>query len=99
MTADARRPGARDPAPPSPCPQYRHGIYPHSPEQRAAAEAAVSALQSRAPPGLRVQTEVQDAAVFWPAEEVHQQYLEKGGGYSRPQSAEKGCADKIRCYG
>ena len=32
--------------------------------------------------------------VFWDAEEYHQRYLEKGG-----QSADKGEADLIRCYG
>ncbi len=29
----------------------------------------------------------------------HQQYLSRGGRFGRPQSAEKGCQDKIRCYG
>jgi hypothetical protein len=32
-------------------------------------------------------------------QEYHQQYLSKGGRFSSPQSAEKGCKDKIRCYG
>lgn len=32
-------------------------------------------------------------------QEYHQQYLSKGGRFKAPQSAEKGCKDKIRCYG
>jgi peptide-methionine (S)-S-oxide reductase len=35
-----------------------------------------------------------DAAVFWPAENYHQQYLEKKG-----QDASKDAVEKVRCYG
>ena len=31
---------------------------------------------------------------FWPAEDYHQKYLEKGA-----QKANKGCLDPIKCYG
>ena len=41
-----------------------------------------------------VVTELKPAALFWPAENCHQRYLEKKG-----QSAEKGCEEKVRCYG
>jgi len=71
--------------------QYRSGIYYHSPEQQRTAEAAVAAI-----PGCAV--EVKPAAAFWPAEEYHQQYLEKGVA-GRKQSAAKECRDPIRCYG
>ncbi|KAH8053027.1 peptide-methionine (S)-S-oxide reductase [Aureococcus anophagefferens] len=71
--------------------QYRHGIYPHSKEQAEAAAAVVEATQAKyAEP---VVTEVKDAAVFWPAENYHQQYLEKGG-----QDASKDATAEVRCY-
>lgn len=79
--------------------QYRHGIYPHSPEQMEAARACVARVQAALPPGKRCHTEVVEAQVFWPAEEMHQQYLQKGGRLGSPQSASKGCTDSVRCYG
>jgi len=78
---------------------YRHGIHAHTPEQRAEAEAVLRRARAAAPLFRRVESELVDAETFWPAEEVHQQYLEKGGGFNRPQSAAKGAAEKIRCYG
>lgn len=72
--------------------QYRHGIYPHTTEQLASARAVVAREQkSRTKP---IVTEVKEAAIFWPAEEYHQQYLKKGG-----QSASKGETERVRCYG
>lgn len=44
-------------------------------------------------------TEIAPCTKFWPAEEYHQQYLEKGGRMGRGQNAEKRCTDPIRCYG
>ena len=38
--------------------------------------------------------QVTPASVFWPAENYHQRYLEKGG-----QSAAKNAVEKVRCYG
>ena len=49
--------------------------------------------------GSKVVSELQPASDYYVAEGYHQQYLEKGGNYGRPQSAEKGANDKIRCYG
>lgn len=72
--------------------QYRSGVYYHSPEQKATAEAWVAKTPNCA-------VEVLPAKTFWPAEEYHQQYLEKGGRQGRGQCAAKGCNDPIRCYG
>ncbi|KAL6838375.1 hypothetical protein ACP4OV_031879 [Aristida adscensionis] len=72
--------------------QYRSGIYYYTAEQKAAAEESVAEQQKRWEEPIV--TEILPAKRFYPAEEYHQRYLEKGG-----QSAEKGCADPIRCYG
>lgn len=80
--------------------QYRHGIYAHSDEQLEVAKAFVAAENERLRgKGKMVVTEVMRAAVFWPAEEYHQQYLVKGGRFGTGQSASKGCRDPVRCYG
>jgi peptide-methionine (S)-S-oxide reductase len=59
--------------------QYRSGIYPNSPAQRAAAEASKAAYQkvlstNRYGP---IATEILDAGPFYFAEDYHQQYLAK----------------------
>jgi len=82
-------------------PHYRTGMYYHSAGQEAEARLAFEreAIGWRSS-GRKVVTEVKPASIFWPAEEVHQRFLEKGNGRSgRPQSAEKGANDPIRCYG
>ncbi|HEX9627988.1 MAG TPA: peptide-methionine (S)-S-oxide reductase MsrA [Acidiferrobacterales bacterium] len=64
--------------------QYRSGIYAHTPEQKAAAEAAAHRYQqalSAAGYGT-ITTEIVDAPTFYYAEDYHQQYLAKNpGGY------------------
>ncbi|KAL3678082.1 hypothetical protein R1sor_021038 [Riccia sorocarpa] len=77
--------------------QYRSGIYYHTPEQEAAAKASLQEWEAKL--GGKFQTEVLPAKTFYPAEDYHQQYLEKGGRNGRQQSARKGCNDAIRCYG
>ncbi|KAL4450189.1 hypothetical protein ABPG77_010858 [Micractinium sp. CCAP 211/92] len=72
--------------------QYRTGIYWHDDEQQKVAQARLAAI-----PGCAVEAE--PVREFWPAEEYHQQYLEKGGRFGRKQCAAKGCNDPIRCYG
>ena len=77
--------------------QYRTGVYFHTPEQEKLATAKFEEVK----PNYRrsLATELKAATPFWPAEKYHQQYLEKGGRFGRPQSAEKGATETIRCYG
>ena len=72
--------------------QYRHGIYPHTDAQAAAAARAVERCEVKL--AAPVVTEVALARVFWPAEGYHQRYLEKGG-----QNADKEGEVAVRCYG
>ena len=86
---------------------YRTGIYFHTPEQEETARRLLAEEVAGNPRyagagrrgGVVVATEVKPAGAFWPAEDYHQRYLEKGGRHGRPQSAEKGNTDEIRCYG
>jgi peptide-methionine (S)-S-oxide reductase len=57
--------------------QYRSVIFVHDEEQRRAAEASREHVQA----GISrpVVTVIEDAPTFWPAEDYHQQYLEKRG--------------------
>jgi peptide-methionine (S)-S-oxide reductase len=57
--------------------QYRSVVFVHDDEQRAAAEASKEREQAnwRRP----IVTVVEPAQTFWPAEDYHQQYLEKRG--------------------
>ncbi|KAN0035633.1 hypothetical protein ACTA71_004916 [Dictyostelium dimigraforme] len=72
--------------------QYRSGIYYHNEEQKN--EAIASKEKEQKKYKNPITTEILPAGVFYPAEDEHQQYLEKGG-----QCASKNCTDKIRCYG
>lgn len=56
--------------------QYRSVIFYHTPEQRAAAEAAVQSLRET---GRKIVTAIEPAPIFYPAEEYHQNYYEKHG--------------------
>jgi peptide-methionine (S)-S-oxide reductase len=55
--------------------QYRTGIYPRTPAQRAAAEASKRAIRPRI--AGQIVTEIVDATRFWPAEGYHQDYYKK----------------------
>jgi len=57
--------------------QYKSVIFYHTPEQRAAAEAAKSRRQQTQTRPLV--TEILPAPAFYPAEDYHQQYYEKHG--------------------
>lgn len=72
--------------------QYRSGIYYHSEEQKEIALNFIKEIQPKYKDSIVV--EVKKAEKFWPAEDYHQKYLEKGG-----QGAKKGCLDPIKCYG
>jgi len=86
--------------------QYRSAIYYHSEEQREAAaqrfeevNRLLSKSTFRRAMGSRVVSELAPAGDYFIAEKYHQKYLQKGGRFGRPQSAEKGSNQKIRCYG
>ncbi len=57
--------------------QYRSAIFFHTPEQEAAAKVSKERLQPKLK--HRIVTEITPAPVFYPAEDYHQQYLEKRG--------------------
>ncbi len=59
--------------------QYRSAIFFHSPEQKASAEASKDALERSGRFRNRIVTEIVPAVTFYPAEDYHQQYLEKRG--------------------
>ena len=59
--------------------QYRSAIFFHDAEQEAAAKASKEALQKSGTYKKPIVTEIVPASEFWPAEEYHQQYLEKRG--------------------
>ncbi|MGH9403081.1 MAG: peptide-methionine (S)-S-oxide reductase MsrA [Terriglobia bacterium] len=59
--------------------QYRSAIFWHNPAQEAAAHASKERLEKSGAYRRPVVTEILPAAEFWPAEDYHQQYLEKRG--------------------
>ncbi len=59
--------------------QYRSAIFYHTEEQRAAAEASKERLEAEGSFRRPVVTEISPTSAFYPAEDYHQQYLEKRG--------------------
>jgi peptide-methionine (S)-S-oxide reductase len=59
--------------------QYRSVIFFHDDEQRAAAERSKAELEASGRYRKRIVTAIEPAQTFYPAEERHQQYLEKRG--------------------
>ncbi len=57
--------------------QYRSEIFFHSPEQEAAARASKQALTEADKYRSPIATAISAAPDFWPAEDYHQQYIEK----------------------
>ena len=64
--------------------QYRSAIFFHTPEQEAAARAAVSRLEREKRFGRPIVTQIVPAAEWWRAEEYHQKYFAKHGRVSCP---------------
>ena len=58
-------------------PQYLSVVFYLDDIQKAVAEKLIGQLQLK---GYKVATQFKKASKFWPAEEYHQQYYEKGGG-------------------
>jgi peptide-methionine (S)-S-oxide reductase len=59
--------------------QYRSAIFFHSAEQESAAKVSKEALEKSGRLKKKVVTQIEPARPFYPAEEYHQQYLEKRG--------------------
>lgn len=59
--------------------QYRSAIFTHNPDQQALAQRSFAELETSGRLGRPVVTEILPAAVFYPAEDYHQRYLEKHG--------------------
>ncbi len=59
--------------------QYRSAIFFHTPEQEAAALQSKAALEKSGQFKRPIVTEITPASTFYPAEDYHQQYLEKRG--------------------
>lgn len=59
--------------------QYRSAIFFHTPEQEAAARASKVELESKGSYHKPIVTQIEPASQFYPAEDYHQQYLQKRG--------------------
>lgn len=57
--------------------QYRTGIFVHGTEQRSKAETSKAALAESKPFPAPIVTEINDAGMFYPAEDYHQDYYVK----------------------
>jgi peptide-methionine (S)-S-oxide reductase len=59
--------------------QYRSAVFFHTPEQEAAARASKAQLEKSGKFRRPIATQIVPAVTFYPAEDYHQQYLEKRG--------------------
>ncbi|MGA7896018.1 MAG: peptide-methionine (S)-S-oxide reductase MsrA [Candidatus Sulfotelmatobacter sp.] len=59
--------------------QYRSAIFFHTPEQQTEAQASKEALEKAHRYSKPIVTQIVPAVTFFPAEDYHQQYLEKRG--------------------
>ena len=58
--------------------QYRSAIFPHSPEQEAAARKAIDRAQANA--DRPIVTTIEPLGTWYPAEDYHQDYFARDGG-------------------
>jgi len=58
-------------------PTYRTVVFVSGPEQRAAAQASIAALEAGPFKGKKVATPIRAAQTFWPAEAYHQDYAKR----------------------
>jgi len=61
--------------------QYRSVIFTHSDAQQAEAEASKAEREQSGQYDREITTTIEPAQHFWPAEQYHQDYLEKNPGY------------------
>ena len=59
--------------------QYRSVIFVRTPEEQSRAASYIADLEKSGKYSTRIATRVETYANFWPAEEYHQQYLNKRG--------------------
>jgi len=59
--------------------QYRSAVFYHTPQQKTVAENSKQKLQQSGKYDRKIMTEITPVAVFYSAEEYHQQYLAKKG--------------------
>lgn len=76
---DNHDPTTRDRQGPDVGSQYRSAVFVHDSDQDTAARRSIEALEASGRFRRPVVTEVTQAGPFWPAEDYHQQYLEKRG--------------------
>jgi len=83
--------------------QYRSAIFPHSPEQEAAARAAIGRAQGEWP--TPIVTTIEPLGTWYPAEDYHQDYWEREGSRNpyclavippKLQKLRKGYAERLK---
>lgn len=76
---DNHDPTTRDRQGPDVGTQYRSAVFFHDDDQEKTARLSIAELEASGRFRRPIVTEVTPAAAFWPAEDYHQQYLEKRG--------------------
>lgn len=79
-------------------PQYRTAVFYYTEEQRAAAEASKAQVAASGRFEAPVVTEILPAAVFYPAEEYHQDYHKKNPKHYKEDRTQSGRDEFIQAY-